>query len=296
MKPMIFSAWLLLIVAVGCGRENPQPPVKTAAVQTYDVHGIVRAITPDRRTATIQHQAVPGYMGAMTMDFTVKDTNDLKDISPDDEITFKLVVGEDDDWIEGVHFVAHHISEVTSNAFVFHADTDELKVGDALPDGELTTESGATVHFSDFHGRALAFTFFFTSCPLPDFCPRMNKNFAEARRILLADSHAPTNWEFLSISFDPDFDRPEILTGYAGLYREGNTNRWLFAAAPTNTLAELAPRVDLHFWRENGSISHNLRTVVLDPNGKITRQFDSNDWTAQDLADAIRDATKVPVQ
>jgi len=43
----------------------------------------------------------------------------------------------------------------------------------------------------------------------------------------------------------------------------------LFAVAPTNTLAGLAPNVDLRFWREAGSISHNLRTVVLDTNGKI---------------------------
>jgi len=287
---------LLLVVAAGCDRKNPQPPAGNPAVKTYDVHGIVRQIAPDRHTATIQHQAVPGYMGAMTMDFTVKDTNELKDISPDDEITFKLMVSHDDDWIEGIHFVAQHVSEVTSNVFIFHADTDELKVGDVLPDDEFTTENGGTVHFSDFRGRAVAFTFFFTSCPLPDYCPRMNKNFAEARRILQEDTHASTNWEMLSISFDPGFDRPEILTGYAGLYRGTDTNRWIFAVAGTNTLAELAPRLDLHFWHENGSIYHNLRTVVLDPNGKITRQFDSNDWTPDDLAEAIREAAKVPVQ
>lgn len=296
MRPVNFLWCLVLLVAVGCGRGNPQPPAENPAVKTYDVHGIVRAITPDRHAATIQHQAVPGYMGAMTMDFAVKDTNELKGISANDEITFKLVVSEDDDWVEGIHLVAHHVSEVTSNVFVFHADTDELKVGDALPDEAFTTESDGAVHFSDFHGRAVAFTFFFTSCPLPDYCPRMNKNFAEARRILLADAHAPANWELLSLSFDPGFDRPEILTGYAGLYRGTDTNRWLFAVAGTNTLAELAPKLDLHFWRENGSISHNLRTVVVDTNGKITRQFDSNDWTPQDLAEAIREAAKVPVQ
>jgi cytochrome oxidase Cu insertion factor (SCO1/SenC/PrrC family) len=48
--------------------------------------------------------------------------------------------------------------------------------------------------------------------------------------------------------------------------------------------------VDLNFWRANGSISHNLRTVVLDGTGRISHQFDGNDWTPQHLADAIRKA------
>ena len=32
------------------------------------------------------------------------------------------------------------------------------------------------------------------------------------------------------------------------------------------------------------SISHNLRTVMLDPQGRICRQFDGNEWTAEHLA------------
>ena len=96
----------------------------------------------------------------------------------------------------------------------------------------------------------------------------------------------------LSISFDSDFDTPEILSGYGKFYRGENTDRWLFAVASTNTLISLAPKVDLNFWRENGSISHNLRTVVLDGNGKISKQFDGNDWTPEQLADAIRAAAK----
>jgi protein SCO1/2 len=294
MKRQIFFFALTLLVAAGCRPEKSAPPAENPAVKTYAGSGIIQQISPDRRTATIKHEAIPGYMAAMTMDFTVKETNQLNGISPDDEITFRLVVRENDDWIEGVRFVSHHVTEVTNHVFVFHAATEELKVGDVLPDGELTAENGSQIHFSDFRGRAVAFTFFFTSCPLPEFCPRMNKNFSEARKILLADTNAPANWLLLSISFDPGFDTPQILTGYGGFYRGADTNRWLFAVASTTTLAELAPKVDLHFWREGGSISHNLRTVVLDTNAKISRQFDGNDWTPQELADAIRDAAKVP--
>ena len=81
-----------------------------------------------------------------------------------------------------------------------------------------------------------------------------------------------------------------MLRNYAGLYRGNSADHWLFAAAATNTLAELAPRLDLMVMREGASISHNLRTVVLDPNGIIFRQFDGNDWTPQQLADAVLQA------
>jgi NAD-specific glutamate dehydrogenase len=45
--------------------------------------------------------------------------------------------------------------------------------------------------------------------------------------------------------------------------------------------------------REGGNImSHNLRTVVLDPHRKIFRQLDGNQWTPPQLADAILQAAR----
>jgi protein SCO1/2 len=289
MKHLLLPLFAIFLAA-GCKPESPAPPSNAATNQTYAVRGVVQAIQPDRRAATIKHEKIPGYMAAMTMDLSVKNTNEFNGISVGDEITFSLVVTDDDDWIEKIQRTGKTVT-VTPPP-VWRVVESELKVGEVLPDYEFTTEAGQPVRFSDFHGRAVAFTFFFTSCPLPEYCPRMNKNFAEARKILTADTNAPANWELLSISFDPGFDTPEILTGYGKFYRGESADRWLFAVASTNTLAGLAPKVDLNFWRENGSISHNLRTVVLDGTRKIAHQFDGNDWTAQQLADAIRAAAQ----
>ncbi len=275
---------------IGCKREASTPPVSAATNQTYSVRGVVQQVSSDLHHATIKHEKIPGYMAAMTMDFSVKNTNALANISGGDEITFTLVVTADDDWIENIQRTGKSVAPTP--APTWRVVESELQVGDTLPDYEFTSESGQLIRFSDFHGHAIAFTFFFTSCPLPEFCPRMNKNFLEARKILTNDTNAPANWRLLSISFDSDFDTPEILSGYAKFYRGEDTNRWLFAVASTNTLANLAPKVDLNFWREAGSISHNLRTVVLDGSGKISKQFDGNDWTPEQLAAAIRAAAK----
>jgi protein SCO1/2 len=272
---------------------NPIFAMHADTVKFYSAHGVVQRIVPAENSITIKHDKIAGYMMGMTMDFSVKATNELAQISAGDEINFTLAVDETESWITNLQLVAHHVV-ATNNALVFHADSLELKPGDTLPDGELTAEDGSRIHFSNFRGRAVAFTFFFTRCPLPDFCPRMNRNFFEARNILLANPKAPANWEFLSISFDPANDLPETLTNYAHFYRGENTNGWRFAAAPTNTLAVLAPRLDLMISRQGENISHNLRTVVLDPNGKIFRQFDGNTWTPTQLADAICAAAKIP--
>jgi protein SCO1/2 len=163
-----------------------------------------------------------------------------------------------------------------------------------LPDYEMSAENGKNIRFSDFRGKALALTFIFTRCPLPDFCPRMGQNFAKARDLMLASSNTTTNWQFLSISFDPDFDKPAVLSAYGNFYRKDNADRWLFAAAPMKSLKEIAPRLDLMFNREaGGSISHNLRTVVLDPQGRIHRQFDGNEWTPHQLAESLLEAARV---
>jgi protein SCO1/2 len=120
----------------------------------------------------------------------------------------------------------------------------------------------------------------------------MNRNFAETRNLLEGQAQASTNWQFLSISFDPGFDTPEILSRYAGLYRGTDTNHWLFAAIPTNVLAGLAPRLNLMIMRAGNGISHTLRTVVLDPQGRIYQLFDGNEWTPQQLAQAMVAATR----
>ena len=252
--------------------------------KSYPVTGVVEKIAPDRHTATIHNQDIPGYMDEMTMDFPVQNTNELNGISPGDKITFTLIVVKNDDWIENVRRIGHTV-EIMTNAPP--AMTSELGPGDLLPDGILTAEDGRDIHFADFHGQALAFTFFYTRCPLPNYCPLMNRNFAAARDLIASTSGAPTNWEFLSISFDPQGDTPEVLTTFGGFYRHGNPSHWLFAAAPTNTLASLAPALDLMVIPQGNTISHNLRTVVLDPQGRIYKQFDGNQWTPEELARAV---------
>ncbi|MGH7940808.1 MAG: SCO family protein [Limisphaerales bacterium] len=266
------------------------PGGNSNAILHYQAAGTVERIAAGRRQATIDTDAIPGYMMKMTMDYPVLNTNEIHGLSPGDRISFTLVVSRTNDWIEDVHCLGHSSA---TNQMPAQADAsagtmgEELKTGDQLPNGTLLAEDGHRIQFSTFRGDAVAFTFFYTRCPLPNYCPLMNRNFAAARDLILSMPNAPTNWEFLSISFDPQNDTPQTLVNYAELFRGEKTNHWLFASAPTNTLATLAVALDLMVIREGSSISHNLRTVVLDPRGRIYRELDGNEWTPRELADAV---------
>jgi protein SCO1/2 len=275
--------FILLLAAC----QRTPTPVDNQAAHAFAARGVIEKIAPDRRQVTIHHETIPGYMIEMTMDFSVDDPRALDGLVPGDKVAFTLHVDTDRAWVSDFNRIGH--TDATMNG-MSSMDTDEstkLKPGDLLPDAELLTEDGRSIHLSDFRGKVVALTFFFTRCPLPNYCPLMNRNFSQTRDLLLADSHAPTNWQFLSISFDPDFDRPTTLANYAGFYRHNNADRWLFAAASPSSLASLAAPLGLVVMRQDASISHNLRTIVVDPQGRLFHQFNDNLWTARQLADAI---------
>ena len=202
----LMRPWCVLGMLVAAGGSTAC--AEDLTLHSYPARGIVEKIAPDRRQVTIHHQDIPGYMMEMTMDFPVKDTNELNGISVGDKITFTLVVSPTSDWVEKIHRVGHTDKMTPGSMPMADGMLSELKPGDLLPDGDLVTEEGRHVHFSDFRGEAVAFTFFYTRCPLPDYCPLMNRNFEHARALLLSETVAPTNWRFLSISFDPDSTHP----------------------------------------------------------------------------------------
>jgi protein SCO1/2 len=221
---------------------------------------------------------------------TVKDPAELEGLARGDEITFSLRVTDDEDWIESIRKTGRQIEAPSRDyAAELPPDFDSLEVGDFLPDCVLTNEFGGVFRLSDYRGTTLALTFFFTRCPLPTYCPLMSRNFAEAYRILSADPDSPGNWRLLSVSFDPEFDTPEVLSAYAQAYRDG-ASRWQFATGAMAEIERVSRPLGLMLVREEGAISHNLRTVVVDADGRIAKLFLDNAWKPEELAAAIREA------
>ena len=292
-KPIIIL--IATLVVAGCSKSpeakpSPAPPATNATARTFEARGVIREVPTGGQTLVVRHEEIPGYMPKMTMELNVRDTNEVHNLQTDDVITFRLVATDDTHWIENIHRVGHTNIATTEVPITAHL-VRELKPGDEFPDGELLDEHGQTIRFSAFRGQALAFSFFFTRCPLPDYCPLMNKNFSAARQGLLADKNLGTNWTLISISFDAEFDSPAMLAGYARSYRGDDASHWVFANAPAATLASIAPQIDFMFARAaDAGFSHNLRTVVIDAQGRIQRVFTGNKWQAEELVDEMKRA------
>ena len=267
--------------------------VPPSGTQIFSATGVVKELKPDGKMVVIQHEEIPNYMRAMTMPFEVRDTNELAGLKPGDQISFRMLVTETDGWIDRLTKLGstNVAGPPPRDPFRRVRFVEPLNVGDRLPDYAFTNELGRLIHLADFKGQALAFTFIFTRCPFPNFCPRMSSNFADACKKLSSAPDAPKNWRLLSISFDPEHDRPELLKSYARRY-EYETNHWSFATGALIDIDAIAEQFGLMFPREGVGFNHNLRTVVVDAQGKVQKVFIGNEWKVEDLvAEIVKAAT-----
>jgi Cu/Ag efflux protein CusF len=155
---------------------HPKAAPPAASMQVFAVKGVIKELEPDGKTAIIRHEAITGYMQAMTMPFEVRDTNLLRGLKAGDAISFKLAVTPSEGWIQSLTKLGSAAPQLAPQAApqpALHVSRalEPLGVGDKLPDYHFTDELGQPVSLSQFKGQVLAFTFFFTSCPFPEFCP-----------------------------------------------------------------------------------------------------------------------------
>jgi len=165
-------------------------------------------------------------------------------------------------------------------------EVEPLEVGDKMTNYPFTNSLGEKIQLSDFAGQAYAFSFIFTRCPFPNFCPRMNMNFEAAYKQLMRMENAPTNWHLLSISFDPEFDTPQRLKEYSATYNP-DPKKWSWVTGAMIDIDAITEQLGLAFAFENNTINHNLRTVVVDKNGIIRQILWGNEWRPDDLVNEI---------
>ena len=250
----------------------------------FSVRGVVHETRPAKSQLVVKHEEIPSYMDAMTMPFQVRDPIILESVKPGDAITFQLHVTDKDHWIDGLKIVGVGEKEVPRPKVT---DIAPFKPGDPLPALTFTDERGQPLPLGSYRGKALAITFIYTRCPLPDFCPLLSEKFHTVQTTLLADPAAPKNWQLLSVTIDPEHDTPEVLQRYAKAQR-ADAAHWQFATGALRDITVLGLRSGLEFWEGGSEITHNLRTVVFDTQGRMRKVFSENTWTAAELADELR--------
>ena len=141
-----------------------------------------------------------------------------------------------------------------------------LEIGDAVADFTMTNQDGKTVKLSDLRGNVVALTFIYTRCPLPDFCPLMDKKFSELARRLGAFPQARNKVRLISLSFDPEHDTPDLLRKHAQV-RGATPPLWSYAVASHAELAKIGVPLGLYYQPGDNEIAHNLCTAIIDATG-----------------------------
>lgn len=278
----------------GCKRGNDT--VSEKDLSSYQLRGRVISLDVPGNEMTIAHDAVPGFMEAMTMPYHVGVPEAMSELHPGDIITARLLVEKDKDG-------EYHNARLDRIVIVGQATPDAKpqkvynvpKPGDPVPDFKLTDQSGRVLHLSQFRNKALLVTFIYTRCPLGDFCPRMSRNFAEIDGALAKDKPLHDRTDLLSISFDPAYDSPAVLRSYGGAYTGRYTNErfdhWQFAAPDKADLPKLEQYFNVGVTGSDASLTHSLSTVLIDPSGKIAAWYPGNDWKPSDVVATMRTLT-----
>jgi protein SCO1/2 len=295
-KPFLLLVFAQIILIVLCAAifSRPRPALNVpATAQTFQVRGQIRELDAVNRMVRIAHEEIPHYMPAMTMPFAVKDTGLLKGLSIGDAVQFELVVTGSDSWISHIDKIRSEIPAAASGAqapAATESDLVRLEPGESVPDFTLIDQNNRPIQLSGFRGKAVVLTFIYTRCPLPNFCPLMSANFAELQKRLSREY--PDRYQLLSISMDPEFDRPAVLKGYAARY-QADERHWTFATGTKEQIDFVAGLVALFHEPENGLISHDLRTALIGPDGRLVHVWKSNAWTPYEVQRMVGETLSV---
>jgi protein SCO1/2 len=289
---------IVILLWVGCSQQpntttasaSQEAKATNSAPQTYHVRGVIQEFRPADKEIVIKHEEIPDYMPAMTMPFPVKSTNEFSGLQTNDQVTFTMIVTEKDGWIQDLKKIGVDTNSLGSPQerpkMRLVRDVEPLKGGDKMPNYTFTNSLGKKVSLGDFAGQAYAFTFIFTRCPFPTFCPRMSSHYSEAFKLLNAETNSVTNWHLVTISFDPEFDTPERLKEYSEYYHP-DPKKWDFLTGAMLDIDAITEQVSLVFAYEKGTFNHNLRTAVIDKNGQLRMIFKGNEWKPEELAAEI---------
>jgi protein SCO1 len=278
---------LCLALAVGaCERSK----TRDSSARSYEVRGIVRGFAPDRSTVSIEHEDIPGLMPSMTMPFSVKNQKEIADLKIGDAISFRMRVTDNDLFLDQVKKIPTsevRVTESTPAANVSSKASARLREGDLVPFFGLTNQDGARITSDTFRGQPLVLTFIFTRCPVPNFCPRISSNFSDLQMAIKSDNALTGRARLLSITLDPQFDKPEILRSYAE-HQKADPQIWTFATGDQAQVDMLTQSFAVFVQPEGGSISHGLATALVGADGSVIKIWRGNEWKPSEVIDELR--------
>lgn len=284
---MIRRALLVAGLIVACAQM-------TRADDRYAVVGMVLSSDPAHRTFVASIEAIPNFMAAMTMPFAVREAKELNGLSPGAIVEFTLVVDRTASHAEGIRvrryesveqdpLAARRLSLLTQIAR--GTLVAPVKAGEAVPDFRLIDQRHQPVSLSQMRGKVVAVNFMYTTCVLPDFCLRIVNHFAVLQKRFKAQ--LGRDLIFLTITFDPLRDTPDVLERYSRQWAP-LPGTWHFLTGSSADIQRTLGTFGVSAFPDEGLMDHSLHTAVIDRAGRLVANVEGNQYSSDQLGDLIQ--------
>jgi len=284
------AALAALAAGAGCGRPGgagAAAPEAAPGERRYPLSGEVLSVDAKKGVLVVRHNAVPGYMPAMTMEFPVS-AGDAAAARPGERIRAELVVGRggalrlERIWPND----AVSLDTIDAGARMLRQDTlakggaAYREVGERVPEFVLYDQNGRVVSSARFRGKQVMLNFIYSRCPVANMCPLSTSKMMAAQR--LARESGVANVEFVSITLDPAYDTPGVLRQYAD-ERGIDTGNFSFLTGPEAAIKDLLTQFGVIAEFRGDILNHTLATLLIDEKGRIAWRADGSAWEPREF-------------
>jgi protein SCO1/2 len=260
---------VLGVLVAGCGSQAPPAQDQPRRLA---LRGTVISIDREQQRIVVDHEDIPGFMAAMAMPYPVAEPSLLDAAAPGDQITADVVVTETEAHLENIVVVKK--AEPSPGGSLRPAQPAER-----IPNFRFVNQDGKNIQLDQYRGKAVLLTLIYTRCPLADYCPLASQKFAQIEKALATDPALYAKTHLLSISFDSDYDTPEVLRNYSRAFMDKPAfGHWEFATIPKASRAEVARFFNLFLVEEEGQFTHSMKAALIAPDGTIQRWYGGSDW------------------
>jgi protein SCO1/2 len=169
---------------------------------------------------------------------------------------------------------------------------DRLAVIRQAPDFKLTDQDGRPFRLADLRGRVVLVGFVFTTCN--GTCPATTHRMSQIAEKLAAERRLTDGVRLVSITLDPERDRPEVLRRYMKLF-DVDPARWSFLTGSVEQVNRVLTAWGM--WARptaRGQLDHPSRVYLLDTRGRVREiyslEFLQPDWVIEDVRLLLKEA------
>ena len=250
----------------------------------YAVTGIVVAVRSTLNEVVVSHKEVEGVMPAMTMPFKTSKPS-LAGLYPGARVTFQMRPGRSG--IARLKLAPSSLEGLKledGESLKLAPPANAVSMQQLVPDFELSDQEGKLTRLSDFKEKTVVVNFIYTRCPMPDVCPRLSAGFAFLQKKLAA--RIGSELILLSITLDPVYDTPQVLSEYAAKWH-ADKKAWRLLTGSKELVRQVAGQFGLVYWAEEDSIVHTSATSIINCEGRLVARIEGSSYSVAQLADLV---------